>query len=65
MHCADNLVQNSKPRIENSVDSFLACSDYCHLLITFADRMDADQDEHSVNPDLDPNHFDSVPERIF
>ena len=27
----------------------------CHLLITFANSLDPDQDRHYVGPDLDPN----------
>ena len=37
-----------------------------HLLITFANSLDSDQDRHSVGPDLDPKHLTlcgSVPER--
>ena len=40
------------------VDEFnplLASSDFCRLLITFANRLDLDQDHDSVGPDLDPN----------
>ena len=32
----------------------IAC-DICRLLITFANRLDPDQDRQSVGPDLDPN----------
>ena len=31
---------------------FLASSDFCHLLITFENSLDLDQDRHSVSPDL-------------
>ena len=41
-------------------NTFLACGDYCHMLITFANSLDPDQDQHSVHPDLDPNRFDGV-----
>ena len=34
------------------VKSFFANGNFCHLLITFADSLDPDQDRH---PDLDPN----------
>ena len=35
--------------------SLLASSDFCHLLITFENSLDPDQDPHNVGPDLDPN----------
>ena len=35
--------------------SFLASSDFCHLLVKFANSLDPDQDRHNVGPDLDPN----------
>ena len=35
--------------------SFLASDDFCHLLITFANSLDPDQNQQSVGPDLDPN----------
>ena len=35
--------------------SCLARSDFFHLLITFANRLDPDQDQFSVRPYLDPN----------
>ena len=46
---------------------FLASADFCHLLITFANRLDPDQDRQNVGPDLDPNCLitDSVPDRIY
>ena len=33
---------------------------WCHLLITFASRLDPDQARHNVEPDLDPNGFDTL-----
>ena len=30
---------------------------YCHLLITFEDILDPDQDQQNVGPDLDPQHL--------
>ena len=44
-----------------------ASGDICHLLITFANSLDPDQDWHIVGPDLDPTvwHCPSVSERIF
>ena len=37
------------------LNTFLASGDFCHLLITFANSLDPDQDRHYVCPDLDPN----------
>ena len=37
------------------INSFLASSDFCHLLKTFANSLDPDQDQQNVGPDLDPN----------
>ena len=34
---------------------FLASRDFCRLLITFANSLDPDQDQHNVGPDPDPN----------
>ena len=47
--------------------TLLASSDFCHLLIIFANSLDSDQDRRSVGPDLDPNCLDtdSVPEFFF
>ena len=36
-------------------NSLPASSDFCHLLITFANSLDPDQARHNVGPDLDPN----------
>ena len=41
--------------ISQSTLTLLAAT--CHLMITFANSLDADQDRHSVGPDLDPNHL--------
>ena len=38
-----------------AVYSFIASSNFCHLLITFANSYDPDQGRHDVGPDLDPN----------
>ena len=35
--------------------TFLGGGDFCHLLITFANSLDPDQDRQNVGPDLDPN----------
>ena len=40
-----------------------ASSNFCSLLITFANCMDPDQDQQNVDPDLDP--YCLIPERIF
>ena len=32
-----------------------ARGNFCHLLISFANSLDPDQDRHNVCPDLDPN----------
>ena len=37
------------------VNSFLARGVFCHLIITFANSLDPDQDRQNVGPDLDPN----------
>ena len=37
--------------------SFLASDDFCHLLITFANRLDPNQDRQNVGSDLDPNRL--------
>ena len=42
------------------LNSFLASGDFCHLLITFVNSLDPDQDWHSVGFDLDPNDFDTL-----
>ena len=40
-----------------SCSSFLASGDFCHLLITFANILDPDEDSQNVGPDLDPNRL--------
>ena len=37
-------------------NSFFACGDFCHLLITFANILDPDH-EGEIGRDLDPNHL--------
>ena len=39
--------------------------DFCHLLITFANSLDPDQDGQNIGPDLYPFYTGIVPERIF
>ena len=36
-------------------NTLAAGSDFCHLLITFANSLDLDQARQNVGPDLDPN----------
>ena len=43
--------------IQILLNSFLASSDFCHLLITFPNSLDPAQDRLDVGPDLDPNHL--------
>ena len=38
-------------------DSFRCSGNFCHLLITFANNLDSDQDRQNVWPDLDPNYL--------
>ena len=38
-----------------ALNSILASGDFCHLLITFANSLDPDQDWQYVGHDLDPN----------
>ena len=40
-----------------SVNFYLFSSDFCCLLLTFANILDPDQDRHNVGPDLDPNRL--------
>ena len=42
------------------LNSFLDSSDFCHVLITFANSLDLDQDRKNVSPDLNPNLFDTL-----
>ena len=37
------------------VNSFLANGDLCHLLLTFANSLDPDQDKQIVGPNVHPN----------
>ena len=39
---------------------FLASSDFCRLLITFANSLDPDQDRQNVGPDEAPKLFDTL-----
>ena len=37
------------------VNSLLASCDFCHLLLTFANSLDPDQDRQKIGADLDPS----------
>ena len=39
----------------NPFSSFLVSHNFCHLLLTFANSLNPDQDQQNVGPDLDPN----------
>ena len=39
----------------SAFNSLPASGNVCHLLITFANRLDQDQARQNVGPDLDPN----------
>ena len=43
--------------------SLLAATFVCHLLITFANSLDSDQDQLLIGPDLSPKPFDT--QRLF
>ena len=50
------------------INSFLASSDFCGLLITFASSLEPDQERQNVGPDMDQNCStlsDSVLEEFF
>ena len=42
-------------KVTISFNFFLACGNFCHLLITFANSLTPDQDRQNVGHDLDPN----------
>ena len=52
-----SLKKNSKLPGKQEIDlySFLACNDFCLLLITFANSLDPEHDRQNVGPDLDTN----------
>ena len=54
------LIQNFIHTIENQNHVTYIYKDFCPLLLTFANRLDPDQDRHSVEHDLDPKLFDSL-----
>ena len=41
-------------------NSFLAGGNICHLLITFANSLDLDQDRQNIDPDLRSKLFDTL-----
>ena len=45
----------SECRVNVLLNSFLARGDFYHLLITFANSLDPDQERQNFSPDLDPN----------
>ena len=47
------------------INSFPASGDFCHLLITFENSLDPDQEQHSVAADLDPNDLTHRVSEIF
>ena len=52
------VIENSTlPGGKQEIDlySFLACNDFCLLLITFANSLDLEHDRQNVDPDLDTN----------
>ena len=51
------IVRKSPFRNIFSVNTFLANFDFYCLLITYANRLDPDQDRQNVGPGLDPNGF--------
>ena len=47
-----SIVVHGRQRINQMLNSFLAGGDFFRLLITFANTLDPDQDQHSIGPDL-------------
>ena len=39
------------------INSFLARGDFCHLMMTFANSFDPEQEGHNFGPDLYPNRL--------
>ena len=52
---ADSKVKKFQRKNLNMLSSFFARSDFCCMLVTFANNLDPDQDQWNVVPDLDPN----------
>ena len=59
LHEVSNLIFGEKIRKISSffhlLNSFPGSSDFCSLLITFANSFDSDQVQQNIGPDLDPN----------
>ena len=54
---SDDNAHVSEYTCSTFINSFLASGDFWHLLITFANSLDPDQDRQNVGPDLDPNRL--------
>ena len=52
-----NSIQKVKSSVSYVRNGRMVSSDFCGLLITYANSLDPDQDRHNVGPDLDPNHL--------
>ena len=39
------------------LNPFLGSGSFCHLLITYANSLDPDQDQPNIGPDMAPNIF--------
>ena len=52
VHCMKKVGQTESIK---DINSFLACGDFCHLLITFANSLPPDQDQQHVSRHPDPN----------
>ena len=50
-------VKDNLKQLRCHINSFLASGDFCHLLISFSNSLDPDQDGQNVGPDLDPNRL--------
>ena len=46
---------NGRASTDQGFNSLLASDNFCHLLITFANNLSADQAQQSIRPDLDLN----------
>ena len=55
MYSLSERVNFDKTNSVTTISFSHAGGDFCHLLITFANNLDPDQDRHFVGPDLDPN----------
>ena len=57
------MIKGSQQCVSSQGQVLHASSNFCSLLITFANCMDPDQDRQNVGPDLDL--YCLIPERIF